>query len=214
MQRFSWILGIAILLFPFTASAQFYAEPYLGGTWQLDTDSETGGFVGGETTTDFRGGFLAGTEAGYQFNGFAWGNARAGLDLSYRNGEIGNTVVPGGGTIQISGEGDTLAALAVGSLGIDTGTKFEPYVRVGLGLARHSLEINSIGGAPVDLEASDTVLAAKAGIGVAYGLNETMFVTLGYDYVITADATFEDQGSSTSSDYTSHSLMVGFRVLF
>jgi opacity protein-like surface antigen len=165
-------------------------------------------------------------------NGFAmmgaigktFGDFRLEGELSYRKNDLDTisytSATIDGQTFAVSesaGAGGDLASLAfMGNAYYDlnNNSAWTPFVMAGVGMAHHTLNIDSLSGEALNYDESDTVFAYQIGAGVGYSVTEKDKVTLQYRLLGAADATFDDGAEKTEGDYMNHSIMVGFTHSF
>lgn len=110
-----------------------------------------------------------------------------------------------------SGDVDALSVIANVFYDIDIGSKFEPYVGAGLGLARVSAD----GASPIStttIDDDDFGYALQAAAGVAYPLNERLKLTVDYRFLSVQDLDYTTaSGVGVEADYNDHAVFVGLR---
>ncbi len=147
-------------------------------------------------------------------NGF-----RAEGELGYRQIEIGHaTVYAPGGTGISSGNGNgnanAVSFMGNGFYDVQTGTRFVPYVGLGIGLAAVTMDGVSVNHTPA-VDDSDLVFAYQAMAGVGYQLSPSATIFTGYRYFATAEPTFTNAGGDRfQSEFESHNIELGYRLTF
>lgn len=145
--------------------------------------------------------------AGLAGIGFDYGsNWRAELEAGYRSADIDSVSGAAG-----SGDVDALSLIANAFYDIDIGSRLEPYVGAGLGLARVSAD----GASPIStttIDDDDYGYALQAAAGVAYPLNERIKLTVDYRFLSVQDLDYTTaSGVGVDADYNDHSIFVGLR---
>ena len=98
---------------------------------------------------------------------------------------------------------------------INTGTKFTPYVGVGLGVARlKAKEINQGKSTYISGKKDATNFAWQIGAGVNYALTDNWSVDLGYRYLDEGHVKYEDAQGSNKFEAKSHEFLLGARYTF
>jgi outer membrane protein OmpA-like peptidoglycan-associated protein len=190
---------------PFAADAAdrgFYLGAGLGANWTRDTDV-TG--TGTNVSADFDAGWAGALSAGW-----AYGNGvRSEIEFGYRSNDVDSLSGAAAGT------GDASSWRGMVNLYYDfkTETPFTPYLGVGIGAARVSLDANPVGASRLD--DSDTAFAYQGIAGAAYRLNENAQIFADYRYFATTSLDFTTAaGTAVDADYDNHTLMVGLRFGF
>lgn len=168
------------------ATAQWYASGSAGSTTLSDsdfTDTFTAGNATGEVDFDRGLGLAAAV-------GHAWGNFRAEGEISYRKNDLDQVTVDtitvagvlftGLGTFDMEGDYKSLGFMANGWYDFDTGGNWVPFIGGGLGVAKLSLDIESIAGIATVYDESDTVVAYQFGAGIGFKVTPTVTVNLAY----------------------------------
>ncbi len=222
--------AVAAVLLPASVSAQTYEDASKGiyfeirggGTLLSDADNSGAGI-----TTDivieseFDLGFVVEGAVGYAHDS----GVRGELALGYRQNDFDKlTITNDGGVgaflgvgslngISVNTDGDVgaLSFMANGYYDFDLGSKFKPFVGVGLGVALIDVDASVLGVTIVDDD--DTVFAYQGMAGVSYEISESISASLFYNYFATIDPEFTDAaGGSFDSEYQSHNFMVGVRI--
>lgn len=221
------LFALAAMLMPGMAAAQSYEDVLKGlyfdirggGSLLSDADNSDGIVV---IESDFDPGYVIDGAIGYAHpSGF-----RGEIALGYRAQDIDTlTITNDGGlgvalgigslnglaTSNFNGDVETFSAMANAFYDIDFGSKFKPFVGVGVGTALISVDLSGLSTQLVD--DSDTVFAYQGMAGVSYEFNETVTASLLYNYFATTDPSFTDEaGGPFDSEYASHSIMVGLRI--
>jgi len=181
------------------ADRGWYISGLLGAHQTNDSDVEGSGI---NVEAEFDWGL-----AGLVGVGFDYGsNWRAELEAGYRGADIDNVSGTSG-----SGDVDAVSLIANAFYDIDIGSRFEPYIGAGLGLARVSAD----GASPISttrIDDDDYGYALQAAAGVAYPLNERLKLTVDYRFLSVQDLNYTtDSGVGVDADYNDHSIFVGLR---
>lgn len=216
--RIVLVLAVCMTTSLFLVSTSFAAGPYMnvlvGGTWvedaDLDFDEIPSALFSAEA--EFDTGFNVGVAGGYDF-----GPARLEAEVAYRQNDVDRLKINFfGEQFKAKADGDISAAslMVNGYFDIETGSPVTPYLGAGIGVANVSLnDIKAEGEKVVDDD--DTVFAYQFGGGVAFALNESMALDLGYRYFATDDPEFDDvDNDSFESEYKSHNVSLGLRINF
>jgi len=204
-SRFLFSLFISVCFLAGPASAG-ESGPYVGGSLGLSIPGDMdldGGSI--NSSADLDKGLAGSLSIGRGFGD----NFRGELELGYRNNDADS--VSGSSA---TGDVDAWNLMVNGLYDFDTGGPLTPYVGLGLGVARVSVNgISPVGGTRVD--DSDHGLAYQGIVGAAYDLTQDWMFTADYRYLAVPDLSFgADNGTSLDSNYDSHSIMVGFRYNF
>lgn len=179
-----------------------YVSGQVGATFLQDADFSASGGLTGETSFDT--GFNLGVAGGYDF-----GPARVEGEVAYRLNDVDEYQVNGLGTFAGDGDVSTLSLMANGFWDIETGSPVTPYLGAGIGVAQVSMDDPSV---PMDDD--DTVFAYQLAAGVAFDLNPSLALDLGYRYFATSDPEFDDAAGTFETEYMSHNLSLGLRYTF
>ncbi len=136
-------------------------------------------------------------------------NFRGEIELGFRTNDADSV-----GGASASGNADAWSLMFNGLYDFDTGSKFTPYIGLGVGGARVSADgIFPVSGTRVD--DSDIGLAFQGIVGAAYELSDSWSATADYRYLSAPDLDFgADNGTSLDSSYDNHSFMIGLRYSF
>ena len=117
------------------------------------------------------------------------------------------------GETEAEGDVQSIAFMLNGYYDLDTGSRWMPYVGVGVGAAYVEAELATGGQGIVDDD--DVVFAYQAMIGVAYQTTAFSAIGLGYRYFATDDPDLEaPNGTTFSSEYSSHNIELELRLKF
>lgn len=208
MKKTTWIILFVCLSFLFAGAVA--AEMYVGGKlgYVMTSDSDLSDGVD-EISIEFDGGLGLGLALGTTMDAF-----RIEGELEYRGADMDKAKAYGV-SVPVDGDIKTWSLMANGYYDFETGSSLKPYAGVGIGFAKHSVEINSIAGdAGSGGEDDDTVFAYQGTLGVAWAVSDTMDLDFAYRYFATADAEFEDGAGTTEAEYGSHNLSAGLRIKF
>ncbi len=96
---------------------------------------------------------------------------------------------------------------------INTGTKFTPYIGVGIGMARLKATYSDNTGANISKHKNNVVW--QLGAGISYTLTDNTALDLGYRYTDSGDVTLHDQeGNKAKFDSQAHEILLGIRYTF
>ena len=199
------IFAVFAAILPFASNAAdkgFYLGAGLGANWTRETDI-TG--IGTNLSADFDAGWVGAVAAGW-----AYGNGlRSEIEFGYRRNDLDSL----SGAVAGSGDASSWRGTINAYYDFKTETPLTPYVGVGLGAARVSLEANPFGASRLD--DSDSAFAYQGIAGVGYRLNDRAQVFADYRYFATTSLDFTTAaGTSVDADYGNHTLMVGLRFGF
>ena len=98
---------------------------------------------------------------------------------------------------------------------INTGTKFTPYVGLGVGVAKlKAKEINQENSKYITGKKDATNFAWQIGAGVNYALTDNWSVDLGYRYLDEGHVKYEDAQGYNKFEAKSHEILLGARYTF
>ena len=155
---------------------------------------------------EFNTGWAVMGAVGYAFDK----NWRSELELGFRRNDIDKLTNGGGNSGNVDG------ASLMGNLlyDIDTGSKWTPYLGVGVGAVRY--KANGLQPTSTStLNDSDTKLAAQGILGIAYDVSQNTQLFLDYHYLASRDPSVTSSNSTAlKSEYEAHTVMLGFRYSF
>jgi OmpA-OmpF porin, OOP family len=210
-------------------------EPYTGpnglylrgeGGWSHLNDMKgSGGGTNSGPSFDSKenDGYIAGGAAGWKF-----GQLRAELGLDYsdhgvssitvgNDGGLGarlHTASLSGATASPSGHVHVLDGMVNGYWDFRTGTPFVPYIGIGVGAARASLDSFSVAGKPLS-NSSDTVFAYQPMVGVRFLVTDNIALGVEYRYFATVQPTFKDSsGQPFKGRIESHNVLANLSYFF
>lgn len=217
------LLGVSMLAI--STSAQAADDWYVSGGAGLSilSDSDIKDTVTGVGSADgnvsYDNGFALTGAVGKSFGDF-----RVEGELSYRKNDLDTLTITsvtlagqtfaGSASAKLTGDQSTLGFMANGYYDFNNDSSWTPFVMGGAGMARHNLDVKSVGGVATTYDETDTVFAYQMGVGVGYAVTEKADVTLQYRLFGTADATYDDGTDKIEGDYLNHSIMVGFTHAF
>jgi opacity protein-like surface antigen len=178
--------------------------PYVSvsGMWVIfqdaDLDAPSLGIAGLELSAD-NGWGVAGA-IGYRVTRLA----RVEAEISYRVNDL--DALSGGSTGPLDGEIAARSAMLNGYLDVLPDAPVHPYIGVGLGASRVTVDSASLS---VDRQ-SDTVLAYQGMVGLSGRLGASLTLFGGYRYFATTDPRFD----RTETEYRTHNAEIGIRVVF
>jgi opacity protein-like surface antigen len=171
-----------------------YVSGTLGWLMPNDSDALLAGAVQEKADNDNTLSFSA--ALGKRFND----HVRAEFELGYAESDYKFTGALAGNT----GESETLTALINGYYDFMPEKKLSPYLSAGIGFARQDITVDPPAG--TGGSDSDTVLAYQLGAGATYDLNQTWDMQMGYRFLGTSDAKFDD---GSKSEYRAHEIRIG-----
>lgn len=181
--------------------------PYLSlgiGANILNDANLTG--AGVSDKADFNTGWAGIGAVGYAFDK----NWRTELELGYRRNNV-ETMSGGGGNAGHVGAIDLMGNVLYD---IDTGTKWTPYLGVGIGAVRYQAR-GYQPTATTSLNDSDTVFAAQGILGVSYDMSQNTQLFLDYRYLEANDPSVRSSnGTNLKTEYQAHTVLAGFRYSF
>lgn len=169
-------------------------------------------------TSEFNNGLVTKGSLGYTFTGSSPLVLRSELEISYRRYEAdryGET--PYGPYHGNDGNLTYLTGMVNGLLDFKTGTRWTPFVGIGIGMSRVSYNsVKAKDGTSATIDDSNNVFAYQGMVGLAYDIAESWKIDLEYRYFHTRDTTFKnDSGNDVDFDCNSnHSAILGVRYLF
>ena len=185
------------------ASAEMYGAVKAGYVMTSDSDI-------GPVTLEYDSSFGIGFALGTYIEAF-----RLEGELEYRSADM-DKISEGPNSASLDGDLTTWSLMANGYYDIETGSGIKPFIGAGIGFAKHTAEINSVSGAPAEVEEEfvgeedDTVFAYQFTVGAAMAMSDAIDLDFAYRYFATADADFGGE----DVDYGSHNITVGVRFKF
>ena len=200
----------AIILAPTAAHAQ--SGPYvtlhagLNLLDELDLD-----VLGGTLDLDYRRGFEVGGALGWQFDPKGFGRFRIEGEIAHQQHDLDDAQLQGVGALGVDlavadaeGDGKITSFMVNGFVDLDVGWPVVPFIGIGAGVARVSLE--DIGGTfavqplpplpPITADAtfiddSDTVGAGQAIVGIGFDVTDRLTLGVAYRAFVTTEAKLE-----------------------
>ena len=124
---------------------------------------------------------------------------RAELELGYREYDFGRA-----GVVEFDGQFSTISLMVNGIYSFGLG-RFRPYAGIGVGLARHRAEIDSVavpGSSFLVEDAGEADVFAYQGMaGIGYAVSDRTEISLGYRYFSTAEGDFGADIEITSANH-------------
>lgn len=204
-------VAVCALFAPFSSATAAVSDgPYLGFNTVVPFHTEAESSIPGdvESSIDYKTGWGLSGSAGY-----GWGNGvRTEAEFVYRHASV-DDVTPGAAAD--GGGVHSLALMANALYDIETGTRFTPYVGVGVGGARVAADnLRTVGTASV-LDDEDYAFAYQAIAGVAVELEGNWAFVADYRYFSTTDLDFKNAaGLKAETEHGAHNIMLGVRYQF
>jgi len=200
--------AVLALLAPAAAKADdhgFYLGGNVGVSIPTDPDFDSAG-VTNEVETNV--GFAGIAAVGYQFDS----NWRVQGEFAARLNNVSDITGTGAGPAT-DGDVNVYSLMADAIYNVPTGTRFEPYVGVGAGMAWVAAkDVGTIFGDTID--DTDAVFAYQGIAGVEYKVSDRLRAGLDYRYFRTADTKFTTNlGTDVDGEYENHTVTVGLRYL-
>ncbi len=158
-----------------------YLSVFGGVLFEDDFDSGivNGPAAGANYDIDLDTGFLIGAAVGFEFEQVATAlTPRLELELSYRSLDVGTVNFSGNGAgaeLNVSGDVDSVSLFTNALVDFDTGSRFTPYVGVGLGVAFVDYDVSyQTGPLIVNDNEDDAEFTAQVIAGVSYELSENI----------------------------------------
>ncbi len=202
----------------------FYLGTLSSLTFLDDTDFSA---VGSGFNTDYDLGTYSALRAGYSFGSYGFVSPRLELEIGYGRADVDEHTVDGigagGGSF---GSASTIQGYVNGYLDVPTGTAVTPYLGGGVGAMNLKLRRQGTSGTGVQMNDDDTKFAYHLDAGVGIDLSTISFLRdtnlftnttfdIGYRYTAANDFDFTaNDGTTSSTDFNSHAVTVGFRRQF
>jgi outer membrane protein OmpA-like peptidoglycan-associated protein/opacity protein-like surface antigen len=239
-MKFRRALALGVALSALTAASSYAQtvgsdEPYTGpngvylrgeGGWSHPNDFKGNG-RGSVTALDFHTseneGYVAGGAVGYKM-----GQLRMELGLDFSGYDVSSVQVNNDGGLGARLGRPSLAGASTGGSGsihtiagmvntywdFRTGTPFVPYIGIGIGAARASLDSLSVAGAPLS-NSSDVEFAYQPMVGVRYHLTDNVALGVEYRYFAMVTPTFKDSaGRPFQGRIESHNVLANLSYFF
>ncbi|QND44581.1 porin family protein (plasmid) [Rhizobium lusitanum] len=210
----------------------FYLGSLSSVSFLKHTDFDVGGF---NINTKYDTGFYSAIRGGYNFGSMGYVTPRVELEVGYGSASVDEHRVTGFGSvgsINSYGDANTIQGFVNGYLDIplapagDTGflSVFTPYVGGGVGAINLKLRKQGVGSVGTLIDDDDTAFAYHLDAGVGINLQSvfsgsTLFektsLDIGYRYTAADNFDFTARdGTSSSTDFSSNAVTVGFRKQF
>lgn len=217
-----FVIGMALL-----ATSSFAGNVYISGSggvsFLLDANSKNSILLENDVVLDsplktqFKRGFNAGVALGYDFGAF-----RTELEIAYQKFKINNIHIdlpnPFGIEsidVPLSGPVTSISFLFNNYLDFENKSSFTPYMGLGVGVARLTVDSPSTVFGYVGVDDSTTVLAYKIIAGGDLKVSSNVDLTFDYSFFGTKDPTFKDrEGSDFKTDVHSHNFNAGIKYNF
>lgn len=199
------ICAAAITLGTQAQAADRATGPYLGGglgaNFAGDNDVDGGGI---NTGVDHKGGI-----AGILALGYSYANGLRGeVEFGHRSNDVDSA-----GGVSTGGNSNVTSGMINGYYDFATGTSVIPYLGVGIGVGRLSMNADPIGSTSIN--SAGTGLALQGIAGLAYPINDSWAGTVEYRYFNLQGVEMNTRaGSQVDVDYDAHTFMVGLRYTF
>lgn len=212
-------------------------EPYTGpdglylrgeGGWSHLNDEKSSGYTySGSSLLNFNvkpgEGYTAGGAAGWKFGQL---RTELGLDFSGYDAsaihvnsdgglgaELGRSSLTGASS-NPSGSIHTIAGMVNAYWDLRTGTPFVPYIGLGLGAVRSSLDSLAVAGAPL-ANSSDITFAYQPMVGVRYHITDNVAVGAEFRYFAAVDPVFKDSaGRAIHGRIESYNVLANLSYFF
>ena len=221
-----FVMALAILALPALAKAEvlsgFYAGVHGGFNFKMDSDNWLDVVPDPVSYYRYNTGGAVGLALGYGFATSSVVKPRAEVELTWRRNNM-NSMIISFGVIDfdlVPGFKVTDSSLSIMAnflLDFDLGSKFNPYLGIGIGAARVWIKANEAWFLPYLLESfQDTAFAYQGKIGFNYLLTSNISLFAEYNYL--RSTKFEDSGmpgvTTIIGGLSDHSVMVGLRFAF
>ena len=210
---FPALSGLAVLTAPVAASAQhYYLDLHVGYSMVEDGDLEYNPDI--PTSYENRPAF------GGAFGHLAQSGVRLESELSWRGNDIDKVMGANdaGRLTSISLMVNALYELEIGdtgAYGLGSATPLRPYIGIGGGGARYSLEvIPSLAAAPV-IDDQAYALAYQGIVGLGIEITGHAMLTFDYRYLVSENVKFTDASATPFEvDFVQSTFMLGLRTEF
>lgn len=183
-----------------TQGTGLYIGGHFGVNFLSDPDINQGGVI---LSTNYETGIGLGGRLGYDF-----GNIRVDGEIAFRHNIVSDI-------LGVSTQGNALALsyMVNGYFDFPIDGPVKPYIGGGVGFSTVFLDIVASGARIADDR--ESVLAYQLSGGIGYEINPRTIVTLGYRFFATEDPEIESIGGAPlTTEYQSHEINIGVRVLF
>lgn len=201
---------------------------YLGSISSLTFPDDTSFTSGGNSfSADYDFGTYSGLRAGYSFGSYGFVSPRVELEIGYGMADVDQISSRGVGFGSDSfGDARAIQGYVNAYLDIPTTTAFTPYFGGGIGAMNLELRRQGVSATGVIMDDDDTKFAYHLDAGVGIDLNTISFFRdsslfsnttfdIGYRYTAADDFDFTARDTTSSStDFSSHAVVAGFRRQF
>ncbi len=143
--------------------------------------------------------------------GNSFGNYRLEGEIAHQENDIDNIEILGTNVNDTDGDTSSTAFLLNGYYDFKNGSKFTPFIGVGLGFAKVDISTTtSPTYGTLFTSDDDTVFAYQLGFGGGYAVNDKVTLDLKYRYFATSDPDFQ----LATVEYSSHNIYAGVRIGF
>jgi opacity protein-like surface antigen len=207
-------LSLALLFCGPVGAAQ-HTGPYVGAFFggNIMPDSSASDSVG-NFNLSFNPGLQGSVAVGWDLaENNPLGKGRVELEYARRSNSLDRVEFVEG---KVTGNGDLKAdSLLLNFIGvIRSGSRWSPYILIGVGAARIDASDLKVAGQPLSTDTA-TTFAYQVGCGIDYALTDSLSLDLGYRFFGTPPPKFtEANGDKFTTDYLSHSIILGLRVGF
>lgn len=233
-MKFSLVILCSLISWFSSISGQAFAGDLKSGGWYLaaaggwdhihngDTSSSAtiaGALVTANGSTAFNDGGVALAAVGKSF-----GPLRSELEIGIRENDIESIrfdnvtllgiTIPLNTSVLATGSARTTSVMANVAYDLPTKGRFTPFLIGGLGLAVHTLDVDSIDGIASTFEEDDTVIAYQLGAGVSTSLTDNASVNMQYRYFGSQNAKHNDNTDLVTMNHVSHSVLIGIKFDF
>ena len=181
--------------------------PYIEGTAGISLPEDSEVSAGGVSTdVSLDNGFAGGLAVGNAYgNGF-----RTEFEIGFHSNDLDRSP-----STSINGDTQAISLMVNGLYDFAVDSRFKPFVGVGLGGARVSVDADTYPNVLGAVDDSDIGFAWQGMAGVAYQIDDQLSASLRYRYFSVPSVNMSTSGGSTfETDYASHDIMVGLRWSF
>ena len=210
---------VAIVMVPAIAAAEtargFYLGPKVGWA-KLQAGGISGDLV--SLKAEYNSGIAAMGVIGYAHPS----GLRFEIEGGYRSNDVeqitavvgGPLGLPVGVPLPASGKMQSASAMANAYYDFDLGLPVSPFIGAGIGVAGLYVEV-TVPGFGQPLQDADLVYAYQGTAGASFMINSWVVVDLAYTYFMTAAPMLDNLPlNAVESEYKTHNLMAGLRVIF
>lgn len=194
------------------AQGGFYIGVHGGGAFREDAENDGNS---GSFNLEFDPGYLAGATIGYDLRDRfpEIGKGRLEIEVAYRSNDL-DAVEFAESEMDAGGEATAFSVMLNTFAEYRDTDPWFPYLGVGIGWARISLEDVEISAGPL-VDDDDDRFAYQFGAGLGYEFSPHLTFDLGYRFFAVLDPEFRDTlGEKFESEYRTHQVQLGMRVNF